>query len=673
MGRHDQEKGKILSVAISGAEYTSIATALGAASSGDTVMIYPGTYTEAAMTVPANVSIKGIDQSRTIISASDTINPLFTVGSNVKISDLTLQGVTSHACIYDNSGVKTNIFSNLTLKTSQEGIFATGANTRPTLRNINIESTVTRGIYETTSGTDNGIIVFSTTSEAVTSLQSDSGTIWLFSTQVNGGTNAVYANGGDIDFHGLDVLNTTNVLRVNNSGSIQGALLESHGTASTWDILQEDAGSSILITSGIINSDKISAANISNLLITFDDTKEGDEGLNVLKELHVGMAELGKEACIGEGDSYTRGMLVYTYNGSIYTDVSTAARSFSGSTFTFPGITANNAIYVASSLSDGSDVLKFLGIKSSMQTAAVLGAGEIVAEYWNGSSWTEFNHMSVDETFQHYPHAMEIFERTGFEQIRFNNNIKSDWTKNDPISPVLGVSYFWVRFRIKTAITTAPIFEQWKVHSNRVEHNADGWTEFFGNARPVGNISWDYNSFAAFGDSPGNQDLFVLNKANDYEDLGIGRIENSFADNVVSRAGLIKFSPLDLDTSSPLTLNISWVPRATGQMDWKVNFGIIRDGDPVATSEGAAATSITGELHLSTLATVGTINQRHYTSIDIDVCDVISRRASGGADELWITVARDGRVGNGNDTIGGAVDIIQIVPQYVKWSDGGHV
>lgn len=665
--------GNIITVAISGGVHTSIATALGVASSGDTIIVYPGTYTEPAMTIPAGVVVNGIDRQNCIISASDINNPLFTAGSGTSIFNLTLQGVTNDACILDNSTATNNHFENLIFKTSQEGIKISGVNTRCFVDNIIAESTITRALYSISTGTG-GIVIHGIFSDAITTLQADSGGIWSFDVFITGGTNGAYANGGEIDLHTLDARDVTNVIRLNNSGRIEGEGIEVHGTNTTWDILQEDSGSSLDITSGILTSDKISAIDFEKLLITYDDKKEGDEALQIFKEFHVGLAECGKESVFGEGDSYTRGMLVYTENTSnVFVDVSMEARSFSGSTFTFTGVAADNFIYVASSLANSIDKLQHLGIKASIQAAAVLGAGEIVAEYWNGSAWTEFNHMSVDETSQHLPHAKDIFERTGFEQIRYNNLIKSDWTKNDPISPALGTTYFWIRYRIKTAITTAPIFEQWKLHSNRMESNDDGWTEFFGNARPITTISWDYNSAQPFGNSPGNQDLFVLNKTEEYEELGIGRVENSFADNSVSRVALVKFAPYDLDTSTPLTLRISWVPRGTGQMDWKVNFGIIRNGDTIATAIGSAGTSITGEQHLSELVTVTTPDVRHLVEIDIDVSEIIARRSTGESDEMWISIARDSRVGNTNDTISADIDVIQISPIYLKWSNGDHV
>ena len=36
-----------------------------------------------------------------------------------------------------------------------------------------------------------------------------------------------------------------------------------------------------------------------------------------------------------------------------------------------------------------------------------------------------------------------------------------------------------MRYRIVEALTTSPVFEQFKIHSNRTEINADGFMEYF--------------------------------------------------------------------------------------------------------------------------------------------------------------------------------------------------
>jgi len=120
----------------------------------------------------------------------------------------------------------------------------------------------------------------------------------------------------------------------------------------------------------------------AKVYVSIMDLQEDDEGFNILGELHVGVAESGTESVFGEGDSYTRGMLVYSQAvGGAFTDRSTEARSASSSPFTFDGIVAENAIYIGSLLENNLGSLEHFGIKTKTLTAAVLGAGSIVFEY----------------------------------------------------------------------------------------------------------------------------------------------------------------------------------------------------------------------------------------------------------------------------------------------------
>ena len=133
------------------------------------------------------------------------------------------------------------------------------------------------------------------------------------------------------------------------------------------------------------------------------------------------------------------------------------------------------------------------------------------------------------------------------------------------------------------------------------------------------------------------------------------------------------FAPLNLDTSAPLSIRVSWIAGATGQMDWKLNMGIVNTGDTITTTVGGAPTTITGEQHISTLQTASAINTRYTTTMDLDVSKVIARRSTGESDEIWLSLARDGTAGNANDTIIGSVYAIQISPTYCLWCQGAHM
>jgi len=239
-------------------------------------------------------------------------------------------------------------------------------------------------------------------------------------------------------------------------------------------------------------------------------------------------------------------MIVYTYDGSSFADVTTEARSASDSTFTFPNLNTNTAIYIASSLT-ALDVIEHYGIKTKVSTAAVFNTGTIVLEYWNGSSWAEVNAMEVNSGGGYYPHAKNYFQDTGGHHIRYDASLAIDgWSKNDAITPSLGTSYYWTRFRIASPIQTAPIFEQFKLHTSRFEVNDDGWIEYFGKARPIGRLGWDFGVLEKAGGAGDDRDIYLG------DTLDVGMKKNRFDNGKLARVGFNTVLPMDLDTSTPI-------------------------------------------------------------------------------------------------------------------------
>jgi len=418
--------------------------------------------------------------------------------------------------------------------------------------------------------------------------------------------------------------------------------------------------------------DKFSIVNWALVGIDYNNDKEGDEGFHIIKECHVGCPEQGKESALGQGDSYTRGMLVYTWNGSTYTDVSDEAKSISGPTFG-AGTADGDAIYVSSDLQDNTDYLQFYGIKADVTTALVEGTGRIAVERWNGTIWEEFGHMSCQSAPPILPFADKIFERTGSEQVRFGLCMLEDWVKHDPISS--GTPRWWVRFRNEGAITTAPVFEQYKVHSSRFEVNSDGWLEYFGKARPLGTLPWSIDDIKAWSSSPPNQDLYVLNSTNgaDY-DIGVGRSENSLQPNVRDRVSVGVPTPFDLDSSCNIVIEIYWMGTSAtaGDIQWRLSSGISSLGDTVGIDQGSAPTTLKSEHTEDNIEAVGTGEDGIFkrTEFLVPVRSCIPRDIDGISDIISISIIRDGN--DVADDYPGVVNIYNIRASYYKWSEGGH-
>lgn len=386
------------------------------------------------------------------------------------------------------------------------------------------------------------------------------------------------------------------------------------------------------------------------------DITEDDEGLNVFGEFHVGTPLRPAESSFGGGDSYTLGMLVYTETpGGSFIDVSTAAKSASASTFTYPGVAANNAIYIASSLANATDVIDHYGIKTKVNTPSVKGSGIIVIEYWNGSIWTDVAGMEVDSGGKYFPHANDYFQNTGSHQIRYNSQLAIDsWTKNDPMS--LGTDYYWVRFRITTAITTAPIFEQFKLHTNTFEPNEDGWIEYRGKSRPIGQLGLNFSASKPFEGSMQSQTLYIN------ENIGAGFTNNKFT-NSNDKAGIAGFLPFDFDTSSPIILEWAGHSTVTQTIEWTVRIFWTTDNgtDQYYTSEPVA---IPGSKVVTVTKDIIAGNVSMFSAM-LDVQEMVSRRDGAFGDEIWISLQPS--------ILSGRFSITSSQATYTKWCEGGHI
>lgn len=338
----------------------------------------------------------------------------------------------------------------------------------------------------------------------------------------------------------------------------------------TWDVYLSTSGATLIVAGAAINEDLL-YLNGATVSMCHVSDNEGDEGTGIKGELHVGYPEKGSESVLGEGDSYVRGMNVYTTDGTAtsttdggnLTDESAAAKSFSGSTFSFQGVTANHTILIGSSLISiaAAEVVKHWGLKVLQTTAAVeVTAKSFVFEYWNGSAWTALQVMST-QSDTYVPYANETFIRANStEHIRYGldeSAVGTDWTKKTIDSKNL----FWVRIRIATTITTAPVFQQFKLSPNRFEANADGTNTYHGRSRFRQSLSASGNSF---GESGG---VAAWNLAVGSGGLPTGWTHNMKNSELGTDGDAIYYQytlPAGIDTSLPLFVYVVVSPSTTG-------------------------------------------------------------------------------------------------------------
>jgi hypothetical protein len=464
------------------------------ASSPVAIVVQPGTYTVSATVVLASgVFMTGI--GRPTLSTTATTDPVIELQGSSRAYDIHVTGAngaggSGFAFLGGGSGSRCNVLfcsvqdcetgylcdaTGKMMQMSGGAVFGTGA--APITSGIKCADGTVVATSMRLLGADGptGLTyaVHATGASSEVSIQSCA---------IDYATNGLYADvNSEIEAQACRFHECTNVFRIPATGAAAELILQSCHTEETgsYDLLVESATAEIQVAATSIDDDKTLLTTGCTYLGAVINRLAGDKGVDIKGELHVGTPGNPAESVFGAGDSYVRGMLVYTYNpsGSVYTDVTTEAQSSSGSTFGFPANAVNNAIYVSSDLQYNSDYLQHFGVKASIDTAAVPGSGEIVAEYWDGSDWTEFNLMVTDSGSPYQTKANAIFEQTGSTQVRYDWRLRTsayNWTKNDPMSE--GTNRYWMRYRINTsALTTLPIIEQLKVHSNRTEINDDGY------------------------------------------------------------------------------------------------------------------------------------------------------------------------------------------------------
>jgi len=430
-------------------------------------------------------------------------------------------------------------------------------------------------------------------------------------------------------------------------------------------VFDQNGNSSVEVISGSYEFSKAVITNTSVIEGYFFNITPDDNQLRCLSELSVGLPGSGRESAFGQGDSTVLGMLVYTYDGSTYTDVSEDAASSSGSTFTFPNTNTNSAIYVGFAF-DTVSPIQFYGIKNFITTAAVLGSGDIVFEYWNGA-WTEFNHMQTQSDRPHQSLANDKFTDTGSFQALFDPRLEDDWAVNDPVS--FGTNVYWIRLRISSSITTAPIFEKFKIHTNRMELESDGFQRMYGLSRIEEKFPITFGGlFSNVGKAPTDQDFYLS------DNLGIAATGNSFPTNQDRAIIFSQFIPFELDTSAPVKLTISYFvdTALSGVIQWVVDWATSAEMDPVYTSTALAPTTFTNERNVTVLDTVGASenNKDRVKTIELEIPEAVTQQASNAPNsKLWLRLTRDV---SGSDTYAGNAILTDFALFYTAWREGGY-
>jgi len=668
---------------ISGEEtkkFSTITEALSEAVSGDQVILNSGDYAE-DITIPAGVSVVGAYGEGVSIKG-DTSNGtrvILNTGSVLRDVTVELPADSSPAISYASSGIA-EIKGVSLIGQGNDGVGVEYNHASCTL--LVSELTYNSGTCGTLIKASAGKASFSdvmlrsgTLETAVKVATSASLTLAGFQmSPLTSGltvTDAASVAGGTLRLDDFNIIDScTNGLHLtadNHDVTIRSGYLK----CGSYDLLVDAGISSGSMYSSAVRfrSEKVSVPTewltLPSVSLDFQDEFEwGESFTRFWSHSQFGQPRQGAETFFGEGGAYVTGMLVYAENTSNeFTDVTSAAKSPSGSTFTFPGSAVDNAIYLSADLQTESDYIQILGCRFTTTTAKV--GGDVILEYWNGSSWAEANGENRSSTSPYTPYAKEYFGRVDAEDVRINLAICQNWTKNDP--PTTGTDRYWFRWRVTSTLTTVPIFQRCQVHSNCTLIAEDGFLQMFGRARAIGRLPWDIGMMEAANQSPGNSDVYLS------DNLGVGRAENFFVSSALDRIGQVFYVPEDLCTCCPVRVRWSFVgvSGTEGDVVWRVRWALAQNDHGVYFNTSQAPETAPGEQNIEVVSTVSDRRVQYSAVVYLDISEAVGRRNGNPGDLLWITLERDGN--DADDTYNNSVAIINLEANYSRWALGGHV
>lgn len=627
----------------SSTRYTTIAAALAAASSGDAVVCGPGNYAESGLVVPAGVKVESSPIFSARITGATATGTRVTLGDGSSLVGFDLEAPTDATPTVDYAGSASAFVSDCTINgNGASGIGFRGQSGRLRVFNCRYLGGTIDSFIKVEGGTliSEDCQLYDGTITSVFEIDAgtlvDAQTLQLSSSTA---TNGFLVNGGTViseDARWLNVVNGLHITADNTSVTLRTPKFDS----TTWNLLADPAvtAGALFVVAAQGDRTLISAnpAYLATAAISFQDERPGDEAFLFFSEVSVGVPGFGRELSSGEGDSFTRGMVAFSAStpSSGFTDITSALLLPDGTTAALmPGTGVGNTFYL------GSQQIPVAGMKILLSTAMNLGAtGAVVVEYSNSTGgFTAFDTMSTQSDFPYAAYGSRIFERAQSEQVRYDA-IQGSWATQT----VNGVTAYWIRVRVTSAITTAPVADLVKLSPNRTEINADGFLEFFGRAQPVRLLNWHRRlEDDLIGASPLNEALALAVQ------IAITPIDNEFANGVIDGNGGIIPVPIGLDTSRPLIYRAGWTPlsNGSGDVELELRTALIKEGDILNGTIPRDLTTVVTPVS-------GQIDELIVNTFEFRVPEAVP------GDFIALSFARDATPGNPDDTYASRIAMV---------------
>ena len=660
--------------------WASVREAVGAASSGDSVLMEPGTYIESPFTVPNGVTLKSIGSLKSAtISASNNSATFITQEANTRLEGFTLVCPSGSfpGIFYDSVGGGT--IYDVTFKGQGNSIgLQISQSTATTSKVIFNEFRYGGGDFDKLAYVQGGILatdgvhvpgggnidkIFHTTAGRLQAINTNAGNPAVSSSFYNeGGTNIVL---------GTNLFNVQEAFHLASQDyTIQGMNV----------YIDDNVDKHITIDAGISGSDSsvfnlvsshMQAAKItanpdwvsSNHAFSFqDDGVTLEPAFRIYSDVEVGHANKGFTFGAGEGLPYNKGMKIINSGSTGFTDVTTEATSRDSSTFEFTYSGSGDAMYIGNVQKDPTidDLyLYFTGLQYKQVSTGSYSPGDLTLEiYTTASTWEAIGGAQCVSSEEGYNYSSNIFAHNNSQEEIIANVNTDVWAT----SSFFSTEARWGRIRVVNPLTTSPIFEQFLFAPNTTLINPKGQLSFRGKALSRQTVPIIGNTWGSSG--LGNGDLANVAGDASWDHALPGVQLNQGSDEAYNQLTI----PAGTCTAFPLEITIGYYANgATGGAELDVvlikgNGVLVNDPDggkiPTARTLANSDTFDDASLTVTTLTTSFTSNNtlqyKTYGPIDIsnyyEGDTILIRQRKGSA--------------------AGTFDIVTTEASFVKWTAG---
>lgn len=437
------------------------------------------------------------------------------------------------------------------------------------------------------------------------------------------------ANVGLVVANGVSTNGVTNPYHISSTGG-----LISIGTGAILDngVMLVESASGVLVTGAVVH-------NAEPQIV--DGAQYFGVRYNQAQQIVVteGSACIGDPArpgglSAGQGCATANGMTALHYDGLAYVDVTAELTSPTGSEIgVVPGTGLGNYLYLGAPR-------PFSGLEL-LVTLAKIG-GTLTPEYWkDGVGWAALDWMT---TRDNEARGNELFAAVGAQDQRFG--ALPDWVA----TVVNGVSAYWYRVGVTSALSTIPRLEQAKLHYSYTRISGFGAVEVFGDEEPEHEIDVDLAKWV------GESGAALPNSVVLSYDANVSKTVASYPSSSPRGSSYELDYPSDADTSRPFRLILEASSSNTDVATYVMALYRVRV-PPSSTLNGGLTG---GDSELKIVTPTGTANQTQLLTYEIQRPEAIS-----GTDRLCLTLRRE--TNNANDTHTGAVQISKATMLYRRW------